>query len=248
MKLLCFMLVILCFSFNPLAFAQDEDNEPSGRIDVTHVPGASTDEAPGDDVVEAPPVKKATQGAKVGRNAASKHMTRREPAVGSSGNNPGPSDHYLAIHLGTFVSDNQYKWGAHDSDSNVGRLNLGLTYRVGEWVNSMDLDIRVDYQSYSLAEGSASKLSFLPVILFPDASSKFPLYFGGGAGLGVFTKQVAGASPISFDYQLLLGARFFDVVQSTGFFVEAGLKNHILLLSQGQFNGTFISAGAVFSF
>jgi hypothetical protein len=50
------------------------------------------------------------------------------------------------------------------------------------------------------------------------------------------------------DYQLIAGARFFDVFENAGFFIESGLKNHLQLWDQGQFNGTFLSAGAVFTF
>lgn len=84
--------------------------------------------------------------------------------------------------------------------------------------------------------------------MFPDASSKFPLYFGVGAGLGVFVKQLSGESAMSLDYQVLAGARFFDLFNNAGFFLEAGLKNHMHMLSDGQFNGTFVAAGSVFTF
>ncbi|MCB0369349.1 MAG: hypothetical protein KDD45_07815, partial [Bdellovibrionales bacterium] len=92
------------------------------------------------------------------------------------------------------------------------------------------------------------KMSILPVLIFPEASSKFPLYFGVGAGLGVFFKQVQDESNVSFDYQLFMGARFFNVYGSTGFFIETGLKNHLHITSDGQFNGSYLAAGAVFTF
>ena len=125
---------------------------------------------------------------------------------------------------------------------------MGLTYRLGEWVNSMDLNFRVDFTEYSLLEGSASKLSFLPMITFPDVASKFPLYFGVGAGLGVFMHQLDGESSVAFEYQVIGGLRFFNVLPNTGFFLEGGLKNHILLLTDGQFNGPFVALGSVFLF
>jgi len=152
------------------------------------------------------------------------------------------------LHLGTFVSDTTYKWGGKETADNVGRWNVGVTYRMGEWTKSMDLAIRVDLASYALDEGHATKLSFLPVVMFPEASSRFPLYFGAGIGPGVFTGQIGQESSLSLDYQILAVARFFDVFGNTGFFIEAGLKNHIFLLSDGQFNGTFVALGTVFSF
>lgn len=199
----------------------------------------------------------------VGRRAAAKYMATRGPnqqievvgegsapaAPRSSGGGLGSSDaHYLAIHLGGFVSDTAYKWGMKGTEKDVGGLNIGVTYRLGEWINSADFAMRVDYLRYTAAHQNASKLSFLPVILFPDASSKFPLYFGVGLGLGVFVNQLDAESPLSLDYQLLLGARFFDLFNNAGLFIEAGLKNHLHLFSDGQFNGTFVAAGGVFTF
>jgi hypothetical protein len=53
---------------------------------------------------------------------------------------------------------------------------------------------------------------------------------------------------LSIDYTLFAGVRFFDLYRSTGAFIEAGLKNHFLLLADGQFNGYFISIGGIFTF
>lgn len=195
---------------------------------------------------------------RVGRRAAAKYMAPKRPDERvdnqeevSNDRRPSsanPTDHYLAVHLGWFVNDNAYKWGVPDNQTNIGRYNFGLTYRMGEWINSMDLLFRFDVGRMNLAEGGVTKFSFLPMITFPDATSRFPLYFGAGAGLGVFGTQIAGESAVSLDYQLLAGARFFNIWGQTGLFVEGGIKNHIFLLSDGQFNGTFIATGLVFTF
>jgi hypothetical protein len=189
----------------------------------------------------------------VGRKAAEKYMSPHRAVASNGGSSAGSSlmtsdSHYLAVHIGSFISDNAYKWGGKETASDVGRLNMGISYRIGEWVNSMDLLIRVDFSQYSLAEGRANKLSFLPVITFPDAASKFPLYFGAGLGGGIFMNQIAQESALSLDYQLLAGARFFDLFGNTGLFVEGGLKNHFLLLSDGQYNGAFATVGGLFTF
>jgi hypothetical protein len=218
-------------------------DQPTGAIELTE-PGANGDlESYKEPQKSSPSLPAKGYKPVVGRKAAEKYMAPRKPASALS------SDaHYLALHIGTFVSDNAYQWGGKDSVSNVGRGNLGVTYRVGEWTNSMDLAVRIDWLQYSLEEGRPSKLSFAPVVMFPDATSKFPLYFGGGAGVGIFMTQVNRESSLSLDYQIFAGARFFNIFDNTGFFVEGGLKNHILLLSDGQFNGTFAAAGAIFSF
>lgn len=208
------------------------------------------------EVTETP--KRARFSPRVGRQAAAKYMAPERPdaakaeTTGSEDSNRSPagtpSDHYLAVHVGWFVNDNAYKVGAPESQTNVGRYNFGLTYRMGEWVNSMDLLFRFDVSRYAYAEGGVTKFSLMPMITFPDASSRFPLYFGAGIGLGVFGNQLAGESTLALDYSLVGGARFFNLWGQTGLFVEGGVKNHLHLLSDGQFNGTFIASGLVFTF
>lgn len=189
---------------------------------------------------------------RVGREAAAKYFQVSEPnnydVRNEGGSLRGASDHYLALHFGRYMASQSYDWGDNGQEDDVGGNSFGLTYRVGEWHNSMDLNLRLDYGEYNLEGGRPTKLSFLPLITFPDANSRFPLYFGIGAGLGVFFKQIDSKSAISFDYQLVAGARFFDVFENTGFFIEAGLKNHLLILSSGQLNGTFLAGGLVFTF
>jgi hypothetical protein len=202
----------------------------------------------------------ADEAPKVGRRAAAKYFEKREPSsqqedgyqsadvgVSSAG---GASDHYLAIHVGRMMDSQSYDWG-NGAQKDVGQFTAGITYRIGEWKNSMDLNLRLDFIEYKVdgeGEQRPLKLSLLPLITFPDASSKFPLYFGFGAGPGVFFRQTSGEASLSLDYQLIAGARFFDVFENAGFFIESGLKNHLQLWNSGQFNGTFLSAGAVFTF
>ncbi|MBC87251.1 MAG: hypothetical protein CL677_08745 [Bdellovibrionaceae bacterium] len=155
--------------------------------------------------------------------------------------------HYLAIHFGGFIRDDAYVWGPGDEE-NVGEMAMSISYQFGEWVNSTDLLMRVDFTRFDLEGGESTKMSIMPLVTFPDAKSGFPLYFGAGIGGGVFFKQIDGESTLSFDYQMLVGARFFDVFGEVGLSVETGLKNHIHLLSDGQFNSTFVQAGTVFVF
>lgn len=186
---------------------------------------------------------------RVGRNAAAKYFEKREPAQDDgNGNSGGATDHYLALHFGRYMGSQAYEWGMHGKETGVGGNTYGLTYRVDQWANSMDLNLRVDFQEYNAADEKPTKLSLMPLLTFPDASSKFPLYFGIGAGLGVFFKQIADESPLSLDYQLVIGARFFNVFENTGFFIESGIKNHIQIFTSGQLNGTFLAGGAVFTF
>lgn len=156
-------------------------------------------------------------------------------------------DRYLALHLGIAFDEETYKWGERNKDD-VSEFNAGVTYRMGEWVNSMDMNFRADLTFFELREGKALKLSLLPLITFPDVRSRFPLYFGAGAGLGVFFKQIRDESHISLDYQVVAGARLFELVENMGIIFEVGMKNHVLLLSDGQYNGAYFSVGSVFEF
>ncbi|MBX3041292.1 MAG: acyloxyacyl hydrolase [Bdellovibrionaceae bacterium] len=185
------------------------------------------------------------QAPEVGRDAAARYF---EKPVESGENRFRPQDHYLAIHYGRFMNAQSWDWGQKGREDKTGSNNYGLTYRVSEWNNAMDWSLRVDFTEYNVAGERPLKMSLLPVLTFPDASSRFPLYFGAGAGLGIFFKQIDGESPLSFDYQLMMGARFFNIFENVGFFIETGMKNHLLLTSSGQFNGVYLSGGAVFTF
>lgn len=186
---------------------------------------------------------------KTGKDKAKTYFQRHNApeTMRSNASSGGPAPRYLAIHLGRMFADQGYSWGKRDQ-SEIGNLNAGVTYRIGEWVNSMDLNLRIDYTSYTLAEGSARKLSVGTVVTFPDANSQFPLYFGGGLGAGIFIKQLSNESVLAFDYQLLAGARFLNLYNNIGVMAEAGIKNHVFLLSDGQYNGVFFNVGAVFAF
>lgn len=182
----------------------------------------------------------------VGRDAAARYFQKDSSQSSSLA---GPNDHYLALHVGRYMDSQSYDWGQNGKEDGSGKNTYGVTYRIGEWYNSMDLALRLDYGEYALANDERpTKLSFMPLITFPDATSRFPLYFGAGVGLGVFFKQASAKSALSLDYQLVAGARFFNIFENTGFFIEAGLKNHLLILSSGQLNGTFLATGLVFTF
>jgi hypothetical protein len=183
-----------------------------------------------------------------GRQQATKYFQARKNEGAPGSVDTGATPHLLALHFGGFFQGQSYQWGDNEKQG-AGRFNGGVTYRVGEWVNSMDLSIRAEYTSYWFNEDQyARKISFSPIITFPDANSRFPLYFGAGTGLGLFMHQLKDESPVSFDWQVFGGVRFLNVFESVGFMVEAGLKNQILLFSDGQFNGVFVNVGSVFAF
>lgn len=195
-----------------------------------------------DDQVAEVPVKEDT-----GKQEATKYFNKRSPASETSVSS-GPNDRYLAIHIGGYLMGDSYVWGRQDKVEEVGKFNAGVIYRIGEWINSADFLMKVDFSAYEVDDVKPVKMAVIFAGSFPDSSSKFPLYFGGGIGPGFFFKQARSESPLSIDYQIFGGVRFFDVFESVGFFAEAGLKNHFHLLSDGQFNGTFLAVGSLFTF
>lgn len=186
---------------------------------------------------------------KTGEGAARKYFQKRKKTKKirkPSSSQKGPR--YMALQFGSFTKDKVFNWGNESNESDVSDIFAGVSYRVGEWVNSMDLLFRADFVAYDLKESRAVKLSLMPVVTFPDAASDFPIYFGAGVGMGIFLKQIADEGDLSLDYQIMAGARFYEILESVGLNFEVGLKNHVHVLSDGQVNSTYISAGTVFVF
>lgn len=185
----------------------------------------------------------------VGRKAASKYFRpRAEDQESRSIANEPVGERYLALHIGSYLETEAFYWSGSQKLNDVGRLTMGVTYLLGEWISGVDLHFRADLNSYELNEHKALKLTFMPVLIFPDAKSHFPLYFGAGVGPGIFFRQVGDESPIALDLQLFAGWRFLNLAENIGFFIETGLKNHVHLLSDGQLNGVYLALGSVFTF
>lgn len=178
--------------------------------------------------------------------AEARKYFRKSGSSTSSSSSEG--EHYLAVHVGSFISSDSYKWGGVDHATNNGRINAGITYRLGTFGEFADFGLRADVIGYEVVDTRPVQLAVLPMLLFPEAGSKFPLYFGLGLGAGFFFNQIREESFLSFNYQLVAGARFFDAFDNVGFFLEGGLKNNILLMTDGQFIGYFLAVGAIFTF
>lgn len=191
---------------------------------------------------------------KVGRSAAAKYFAKNPEekvkaarSMASEVVGLGSEERYLAFGASLFTKSETYNWGGSGTEDGAGKYGLDMTYRLSE-SNYVDYAIRVSFSEYLPRNQKANKMSFMYSATLPDASSKFPLYFGAAAGAGVFFTQLPDESPVSLDYQLFLGLRIFNLFDSTGFYVEGGMKNHVQLTSSGQLNGTYFSAGALFTF
>ncbi|MBX9766317.1 MAG: hypothetical protein K2X47_03520 [Bdellovibrionales bacterium] len=221
----------LCASVSAVGFYSPET---SAKTEIRS-PAEAAELPESDDVAPPPHVK-------FGKDAATENFRRSRRAVSE-----GPLDHYLGIHFGGFVASETWRWGGQPTHEGTGRMTAGVTYRMDEW-NKMDVLIRGDFETFKLTDGEALKFSFLGSVIFPEAASRFPLYFGGALGPGIYFRQLPGESPLSLDYQLFAGARFFNVFEDLGFTLEGGWKNLLHLVSDGQMNGTFVALGMVFTF
>lgn len=196
----------------------------------------------------------ATRRKNVGEGAARQYFIERKERATSMGASRQPSSiggggpRYLAVQAGTFISDKQYRWGKKERNEDVGEMILNLSYRMGQWKNSMDLLLRAEFMTYDIDSETPRKLSLMPVVTFPDVEGNFPLYFGAGVGVGVFLDQVASESDLSLDYQVIAGVRFLDLWENGGLVAETGIKGHVHLVSSGQFNGVFLTVGGAWNF
>lgn len=195
----------------------------------------------------------------VGKKAAEKYFpapveeeVKADPSYETQAAEPVASgrsstEEMMMLGLGSFLNSETYNWNGSAKQENVGRITYGFTYLLQEEAK-YDINLRVDFTEYRVVTERAFKMSVLPVLTFPRFTADFPIYFGVGLGLGIFFVQVPDESSLSFDYQLLGGARFMDVIENAGLFVELALKNHLLLTTNGQFNGISLTAGGVFNF
>jgi hypothetical protein len=221
----------------------------SAKIYAQNAPAAANQQvnapAQPQEVYVGQPVGRKVEGTN-GRGTAQKYFTQ-EKNQDHGGGGGASGDNILMLHLGRYIDTQAYSWAPSPMASGVGQANYGVTYLFDQW-HGMDLNIRVDYSEYDIVGTRATKLSFLPLISFPKTETRFPLYFGIGAGPGIFMQQVKNKSSLSFDYQLVVGLRFQELIQGTGAFIEFGMKNHLHILSEGQLNGMTFAFGPVFNF
>lgn len=188
----------------------------------------------------------------VGRKAAAKYFQNdggaEESTPRSSSRKPSSNGgELLVLTIGGFTNSEAFQWKGSDKRNGIADANYGVTYLYDQ-KGGLDVHIRLEFTEFKIDGERPTKLTIMPLFTFPMASSDFPLYFGFGAGAGVFFKQIENESNLSLDYQLVTGLRFKDLAPGFGISVEVGLKNHLHLLSDGQLNANALSLGGVFSF
>ncbi len=190
---------------------------------------------------------------KVGRSAAAKYFQKNPDQESTlsrytASEDGGDMGRLLGLGVSSFTKSDSYSWGTNTKETGVAKWGLDLSYRLSQQNALMDYALKIGYTEYEPANQQANKLSFMYSATFPDAESRFPLYFGLAGGAGVFMTQIHDESPLTFEYQLFAGARIFEIFEKTGFYIEGGLKNHLQLTSSGQLNGTYLAAGFLFTF
>jgi hypothetical protein len=180
----------------------------------------------------------------VGRGSAAKYFEKSDT---SSSTKHGTGENVLYIMAGPYINSASYAWKGSDKRTGIAKNSYSFTYLFEQWHN-IDTNIRGDFTDFAIDDERLLKFSILPLWTFPLVETRFPLYFGLGAGLGIFFKQVDQESNLSFDYQLVVGTRFLDLLGNAGAVIEFGMKNHVHLLSDGQLNATALTVGTVFSF
>jgi hypothetical protein len=193
------------------------------------------------EIKEVGPGTSSPTGLSTGKSAAAKYLS--SPSAGDR----IVGDNFLSIMAGPYINSASYAWKGSDKRTGIAKATYNVTYLFERWHN-IDVNIRGDFTEFQLDDEKFLKMSLMPLWTLPMADTRFPLYFGFGAGLGVFFRQVDGESNLSLDYQLLTGLRFPDLFENVGPILEFGMKNHLHILSDGQVNATALTIGAIFSF
>ncbi len=182
-----------------------------------------------------------------GKTAAMKYFTKkskrqvvtRAPARAStSGALVG--DQILAVAVGSLVNTQSYNWA---EESTPGWNVEAFYQRAGD--GYFGHGYHLDLQKFASGNEELTKLSFLFSLTFPRRLS-FPVYIGVAAGPGYFLKQKENESHFAFDYKGYVGLRLNQV--HSQYFVQSGVKNHVHVLSDGQFIGWFVSSGVAYTF
>jgi hypothetical protein len=153
---------------------------------------------------------------------------------------PIERERLIGLTFGSLVQSESYNWTTGD----VGGWSLEASYMNAE-EGYLAQGYHLEMQKFSADNQELTKLSFLFSLTFPRRLS-FPVYLGVAVGPGFFMQQQEGESEFTIDYKAYLGLR---LNQNHGqYFVQAGVKNHLHVLSDGQFIGWFVSSGVAYKF
>lgn len=176
-----------------------------------------------------------------GRDAAMKYFTKKNKRQLASQPvyDPGNS-RLIAIAVGSLIDSKNYQW----TQDQLSGWNAEIFYHQAT-KGYFGQGYHLELQKFAGENREFSKVSFLLSFTFPRKLS-FPVYLGVAGGPGYFTKQLKGESAFSFDYKAFLGFRLNEI--HSQYFIQGGIKNHVHVLSDGQFIGWFVSSGVAYRF
>lgn len=181
--------------------------------------------------------------ASTGKGAAMKYFSKKPSAqirTSPAQTKPTGDSGLMAFSVGTLVSSKSYQWLGNDFQG----WNVDIGYRPAS-KGYFGRSYHLEYQKFTDVVEELSKMSFLMSFSFPRRLS-FPVYVGIAAGPGFFFKQKDDESEFTFDYKAYLGVRLNQA--HSQYFIQSGVKNHVHMLSDGQFIGWFVSSGVAYKF
>ena len=169
------------------------------------------------------------------KNAKRQIKTRSPQSIPTAG-----GDRLLAVAVGSLLNARSYQW----TEEELAGWNVELFYQKptsGYFGQGFHLEL----QKFANEVDEFSKVSFLVRFTFPRRLS-FPVYLGVAAGPGFFLEQREDESDFAFDYKAYLGVRLNE--PNSQYFFQSGVKNHVHVLSDGQFIGWYVSSGVAYKF
>lgn len=183
-------------------------------------------------------------GAETGKSAAMKYFTpkakKQQTTRGPAAAHASGGSRLLSISMGSLISSKSYQW---EGDDFLG-WNIEAAY-LSEGDGWFGQGIQLEMQKFAVGEQELAKVALLFSLTFPRRLS-FPVYLGVAAGPGFFLKQTEDESDLTFDYKAYVGLRLNQ--PRAQYFLQSGVKNHLHVLSDGQFIGWFVSSGVAYKF
>lgn len=126
---------------------------------------------------------------------------------------------------------------------------IGFNQHVTELSQIFDLSLQMAVFVAQMENQRASLVEITPRITTPTIRTSFPLYIGMGAGLGFYPWFVVRKLPLlSFNTQIFIGLRFFDLYHNLGISTEFNLRIHVPLNELTIYIESMGQLGLIFRF
>lgn len=146
----------------------------------------------------------------------------------------------VGLSVGGLFNSKSYGW----MDESFKGWSVEATYQ-SPMAGYFARGFHLEYQKYITDRADLGKVSFLMSFTFPRRVD-FPVFLGVAAGPGYFTKQIKNESEFTIDYKGYVGLRFTQ--QNAQYYLQSGIKNHVHMLSDGQFISWYLSSGVAYKF